>query len=159
MGFRRTCVYKYIGEIPGAPRGADGSRPYSFLAETSLDHWRWLGKNGTLPFMPSLTTAWDDRPWRGELGWEITNINACDFRRICADARRYSDESGERLLMMGPLDEWGEGSIGYPNAEHGFDMLEAVRETFGKKPADGWPVNHAPEDVGLACPQRLGGGC
>jgi len=153
-GFSRTCVYKYIGEIPGAPRGDDGSRPYSYLAETSLDHWRRLEKNGEVPFMPSLSTAWDDRPWRGELGWEITGINARDFRRICADARRYSDESGERMLLMGPLDEWGEGSIGYPNAELGFGMLEAVRDTFGRKPPAGWPMNHAPEDVGLTCPQR-----
>jgi len=153
-GFSRTCVYKYVGEIPGAPRADDWSRPYSFLADTSLAHWRELGKNGTVPFMPSLTTAWDDRPWRGEIGWEITGINARDLRRICADARRYSDESGERLLLMGPLDEWGEGSIGYPNAEHGFGMLEAVRDTFGKKPEAGWPVNFAPEDIGLACPQR-----
>ena len=95
----------------------------------------------------------DDRPWRGEIGWEITGINAKDFKRICADAKRFSDETGERMLLLGPLDEWGEGSIGYPNAELGFGMFEAVRDTFGHRPAGGWPVNHAPEDVGLVCPQ------
>ena len=153
-GFRRTCVYKYVGGIKGAPAGAAGSRPYKWLADTSLEHWRALGRNSTVPFLPSLSTAWDDRPWRGETGWEITDINAQDFRRICEDAKRYSDESGERMLLMGPLDEWGEGSIGYPNAELGFGMLEAVRDTFGRKPAEGWPVNYAPEDVGLVCPQR-----
>ena len=28
-------------------------------------------------------------------------------------------------------------------------MLEAVRDTFGEKPTQGWPLNYAPEDVGL----------
>ena len=153
-GFRRTCVYKYVGGIAGAPAGEAGSRPYKWLADTSLGHWRALRRNSTVPFLPSLSTAWDDRPWRGEIGWEITGINAKDFKRICADAKRFSDETGERMLLLGPLDEWGEGSIGYPNAELGFGMFEAVRDTFGHRPAGGWPVNHAPEDVGLVCPQR-----
>ena len=153
-GFSRTCVYKYMGGIRGCPTGEAGSRPFKWIADTSLEHWRALGRNSAVPFWPSLSTAWDDRPWRGETGWAITDVNAADYRRICADARTYSDESGERMLLMGPLDEWGEGSIGYPNAELGFGMLEAVRDTFGKKPATGWPVNYAPADVGLVCPQR-----
>lgn len=36
-----------------------------------------------------------------------------------------------------------------PNAEFGFSFFEAVRETFGERPAEGWPVNYVPEDVGL----------
>ena len=154
QGFRMTCVYKYMGGIAGAPMGPAGSRPFKWLADTSLNHWRALKKNSVLPFLPSLSTAWDDRPWRGEVGWEITDINPVDYRKICADAKTYSDETGDRLLLMGPLDEWGEGSIGYPNQELGFGMFEAVRDVFGRKPATGWPVNYAPEDVGLVCPQR-----
>ena len=154
-GFRRTCVYRYLGSgVAGAPTGPAGSRPFPWVADTSLDHWRKIAKNATLPFMPSLSTAWDNRPWVGEEGWEMTGINAPDFARICRDARRYADESGERMFLMGPLDEWGEGEIGGPNAEHGFGFLEAVREAFGRRPAQGWPVNHAPEDVGLKCPQK-----
>ena len=79
----------------------------------------------------------------------MKNINAADFRRICADAKKFADETGVTRLLIGPLDEWGEGSIGYPNRELGFGMLEAVRDTFGEKPAEGWPLNYAPEDVGL----------
>ena len=153
-GFDMTCVYKYMGGIAGAPSGPAGSRPYRWLADTSLAHWRALKRNSAIPFLPSLSTGWDDRPWRGESGWAITGLAAADFRRVCGDARTYSDETGDRMLMLGPLDEWGEGSIGYPNAEHGFGLLEAVRDTFAQRPADGWPVNFAPEDVGLVCPRR-----
>ena len=154
-GFDATCVYKYMGVIPGVKCGVDFSRPYKWLADTSYGHWKRLEKNTTVPFLPSLTTGWDDRPWRGENGYEIYGYNPRDFRRICEDAKRYSDESGRRMLLMGPLDEWGEGSIGYPNAEHGFGIMEAVRETFGHPGADGsFPQNYAPEDVGLTCPQE-----
>ena len=71
------------------------------------------------------------------------------FARICRDARRFCEETGTKRILIGPLDEWGEGEIGWPNAEHGFGILEAVRETFAKRPADGFPLNYAPQDVGL----------
>lgn len=155
-GFRRTCVYRYLGSgVKGAPYDDEGNRPYKWIADTSLNHWRTLAANSRIPFLPSLSTAWDNRPWCGEAGWAVTGYNVADFARVCRDAKRYSDESGERMLLLGPLDEWGEGEIGYPNAEHGFGILESVRNTFGRKPAKGWPVNYAPEDVGLTCPQKV----
>jgi len=150
FGFDGTCVYKYMdGGDPKAPPRVDGFQDYKYLADSSLRHWRELHANANLPFLPSLTTAYDDRPWRGEMSSPVKNINAADFRRICADARRFADETGVTRLLIGPIDEWGEGSIGYPNRELGFGMLEAVRDTFGEKPSEGWPLNYAPEDVGL----------
>ena len=149
-GFDGTCVYKYMDDgNPKVPPRVDGFQDYRYLADSSLSHWRKLQENSDLPFLPSLTTAYDDRPWRGEMSSPVKDINAADFRRICADARRFADETGVTRLLLGPLDEWGEGSIGYPNRELGFGMLEAVRDTFGEKPAEGWPLNYAPEDVGL----------
>ena len=150
LGFDGTCVYKYMdgGDAKVPPR-VDGFQDYKNLADASLRHWRELQENADLPFLPSLTTAYDDRPWRGEMSSPVKNINAADFRRICADAKKFADETGVTRLLIGPLDEWGEGSIGYPNRELGFGMLEAVRDTFGEKPAEGWPLNYAPEDVGL----------
>lgn len=152
-GFDLTTVYGFRGGIPNTAEGAKSRRSFKWLADVSPAHWRELRKNGSLPFWPSLSTGYDDRPWRGERVLEIYGYNAGDFRRICEEGRKFSDESGIRTMLVGPLDEWGEGSIGYPNREHGFGILEAVRETFGTKPADGWPLNYAPEDVGLVCPQ------
>lgn len=150
MGFDGTCVYKFMGDgDPKIPPRVAGFQDYKYLAEGSLRHWRELKENSPIPFLPSLTTAYDDRPWRGERSSPVKNINAADFKRICRDARTFADETDVTQLLIGPIDEWGEGSIGYPNREHGFGMLEAVRDTFGEKPAEGWPLNHAPEDVGL----------
>ena len=153
-GFDATSVYGFRGGIPGSAEFGLRQRTYKSLADLSLPHWRALLKNGTIPFWPSISTGYDDRPWRGERVLEIKGYNASDFARICRDARKFADESGVKTFLLGPLDEWGEGSIGYPNHQHGFGILEAVRDAFARKPPEGWPVNYAPEDVGLKCPQR-----
>lgn len=154
LGFERMSIYKYLADDVRAGKWAS-PRDYEQVAATSLAHWRYVHGTSPIKFFPSLSTGYDPRPWIGAVNNAIvTNVTSRGFRRICEDARRFSDETGERYLLVGPLDEWGEGSIGYPNRQHGFGMLEAVRDTFGEKPADGWPVNVAPEDVGLKCPSR-----
>ena len=153
-GFDVTTVYGFRGGIPGSAEFDSRQRTFKNLADMSPAHWRALLKNGTLPFWPSISTGYDDRPWRGERVLEIRDYNVADFARICREARKFGDESGVRTFLLGPLDEWGEGSLGYPNHAQGFGILESVREAFGRKPAEGWPVNYAPEDVGLHCPQR-----
>jgi len=154
-GFDVTTVYGFRGGIPGSAEFDTRQRTFKNLADMSPPHWRALHKNGTLPFWPSISTGYDDRPWRGERVLEIRGYNVADFARICREARKFGDESGVRTFLLGPLDEWGEGSLGYPNHAQGFSILESVRETFGRKPTQGWPVNYAPEDVGLRCPQRV----
>ena len=153
IGFDRMSIYKYISDDDPFWKWI-APRSYDKVAETSLEHWRQAKINSTLPFFPSISTGYDPRPWIGAiLPLFTTNITAQAFRRICRDAKKYSDESGERYLLMGPLDEWGEGSIGYPNRQLGWGMLESIRDTFGVKPAKGWPKNYSPRDVGLECPQ------
>ena len=154
LGFDCTTVYGFRGGVPGSAEFFNRQRSFKTIAKMSLPHWRNLRQNGVLPFWPSISTGYDDRPWRGERNLQILGYNVRDFASICRDAKKFSDESGIRTLLLGPLDEWGEGSIGYPNHAHGFGILEAVRETFARKPSGGWPVNYAPEDVGLVCPQR-----
>ena len=72
------------------------------------------------------------------------------FRQICRDAKEFSDRTGIRRMVLAPLNEWGEGSYAEPNREYGFQMYEAVRDTFARPPRNGrWPLNYAPEEVGL----------
>ena len=52
-----------------------------------------------------------------------------------------------RSILLGPLNEWGEGSYIEPYAEYGFQDLDQVREAFCE-PGD-WPPNLIPSDVGL----------
>ena len=149
-GFDMTAHYHYRGDgAPGVSNPVEGRRPFSDLVKTSLAHWRALHQTGVLPFLPSLTTGWDDRPWNGDHGLEVYGRTPEAFGAICRDALAFATESGVKNLLLGPINEWGEGSYAEPNAEFGFGMYEAVRNTFGVKPAEGWPVNFTPKDVGL----------
>ena len=140
-----TGIYHFMSH---GGREKSGRR-FSFqsVAEANVEHWDARQKTGILPFLPNLSTGWDDRPWNDHC--EIYGKNAGDFRRICAAAKRFADRTGVKRLCLAPLNEWGEGSYAEPNAEHGFGFYEAVRDTFCEKPAEGWPRNYGPKDVGL----------
>jgi hypothetical protein len=147
MGFDMTSIYHYMhhGGKAENPRRVS----FNLVADSNYDHWKGLHETGILPFLPNLSTGWDDRPWHGDRGTEIHGRTVEHFRRICRDAKRFADETGVKRLTLAPLNEWGEGSYAEPNAEFGFGMYEAVRETFCERPAEGWPLNYGPRDVGL----------
>lgn len=147
MGFDMTSIYHYMS----AGRKVENLRrfPFEYVAESNLAHWQALHSSGILPFLPNLATGWDDRPWHGYRGTEIYGRTVAHFERICRDAKSFADSSGVKRLTLAPINEWGEGSYAEPCAEFGFGMYEAVRNTFCKKPASGWPQNFVPADVGL----------
>ncbi|MBR1588760.1 MAG: glycoside hydrolase family 99-like domain-containing protein [Kiritimatiellae bacterium] len=144
-GFDMTGIYHFMDHGGKARSGRRYS--YDLCVDASLPAWRKRQATGILPFIPNLSTGWDDRPWNDRC--EIYGKNADSFQRLCRDAKRFADETGVKRLCLAPLNEWGEGSYAEPNAEHGFGFYEAVRDTFCKRPADGWPLNYGPKDVGL----------
>ena len=145
LGFDMTGIYHFMSHGGACP--TNRRFPYSAVADANPANWWRQHESGVLPFMPNLSTGWDDRPWND--GCEIHGKNAQDFRRICAEAKKFADQTGVKRLCLAPLNEWGEGSYAEPNAEHGFGFYEAVRDTFCRKPAAGWPLNYGPKDVGL----------
>lgn len=147
MGFDMTSIYHYMHH--GGKAENPRRFPFDLVADSNYDHWKGLRETGILPFLPNLSTGWDDRPWHGDKGTEIYGRTVKHFRRICEDAKRFADESGVRRLTLAPLNEWGEGSYAEPCAQFGFGMYEAVRDTFCQKPKDGWPLNYGPQDLGL----------
>ncbi|MCL2105311.1 MAG: glycoside hydrolase family 99-like domain-containing protein, partial [Kiritimatiellaeota bacterium] len=146
-GFEMTSIYHYMDHAGKAER--PDRFPFGLVADSNADLWERLHATGVLPFLPNLSTGWDDRPWHGDRGTEIHGRTVADFRRICADAKAFADRTGVRNLLIAPLNEWGEGSYAEPCAEFGFGMYEAVRDTFCAMPPGGWPLNYAPPDVGL----------
>jgi hypothetical protein len=147
LGYDMTSIYHYMHH------GGDAEDPRNFafdlVADSSYEHWQDWHEAGVLPFLPNLSTGWDSRPWHGERATVIHSRTVPLFRRICEDAKRFADETGVRRLVLGPLNEWGEGSYAEPNKEFGFGMYEAVRDTFCEEPAEGWPPALVPGDVGL----------
>ena len=145
MGFDMTGIYHFMSH--GGRSASNVRYPFSAVADANPENWWKQHEANVLPFLPNLSTGWDDRPWNDHC--EIYGKNAKDFRRICVEAKKFADKTGVKRLCLSPLNEWGEGSYAEPNAEHGFGFYEAVRDTFCEKPAEGWPVNYGPKDVGL----------
>ena len=145
FGFDETTTYHYIG-TGGRPDPKPRVRDFADVAASSYDYWKSVWGVGGIDFLPNLSTGWDDRPWHD--GLEVRGRTVEHFRRICRDARRFAEETGVKRVCLAPLHEWGEGSYAEPNGEYGFGMFEAVRDAFCEKPAEGWPLNYTPADIG-----------
>ena len=146
-GFKMTSCYRLMDH--GGKAKHPLRYPFELVVEASLPHWEGLHETGILPFLPNLSTGWDSRPWHGDKQTIIEDRTVAGFKRICEDFKKFSTKTGIKLALIGPTNEWGEGSYVEPNAEYGFGMFEAVRDTFCKKPTEGWPINFGPEDIGL----------
>lgn len=146
-GFDATTIYHFM--YPG--KTVKNPRLYSFdqVVEASKPNWQERYETGILPFMPNISTGWDSRPWHGFRNTVVYNRTTDSFRRLLEDYKSFADETGVKRVVLGPMNEWGEGSYIEPNNEFGFGMYEAIREILCKEPEGGFPVNYAPNEVGL----------
>ncbi|MDR2438734.1 MAG: glycoside hydrolase family 99-like domain-containing protein, partial [Planctomycetaceae bacterium] len=145
-GFDMTSIYHFMHH------GGKAKNPLRFdfdlVVEASLPFWEARHQTGILPFLPNLSTGWDSRPWHGYKQPYIEHRTVEGFQKICNDYKKFAEKTGIKSMVLAPTNEWGEGSYAEPNAEFGFGMFETIRETFCKKPAEGWALNYAPSDVG-----------
>ena len=132
-----------VGPIPKRRRFED-------IAATVEEVW---GKKDEaareLVYLPVVDTGWDSRPWHGEKSLVIGGRTPERFGGLLRKGKAYCETRGRKILVLGPVNEWGEGSYIEPNTEFGFEMYERVREVFGKGDPEAWPVNVGPGDVGL----------
>ncbi len=122
--------------------------PFARLLDTCPELWREAEKSARgLLYLPIVDTGWDARPWHGEKSVVAEGRTPELFGKLCRQARQYADQTGKKIIALGPMNEWGEGSYIEPYAEYGFQDLDQVREAFCE-PGD-WPPNLIPSDVGL----------
>ncbi len=145
LGFDEVAIYNYFGH---SGRG-ESPRRYSWkhVEDTSPTDWNARATASDVPFWPMVGTGRDERPWVNRT--ETYGRSADSFRRMCEAVRKFADAKGIRRIQLGPVNEWGEGSYIEPCVEFGFSMFDAVRDVFCEKPAEGWPENVVPSDVGL----------
>ncbi len=145
-GYAAATTYHEWGARAQAARHS----PYAHVVEDSPAAWtRKLAASAPLSYLPLVDTGWDSRPWHGDKARTIDGRTPELFRRLLESARDFARTNGIKTLVLGPLNEWGEGSYIEPNLEHGFAMVEAVRAVFGKGDPAGWPANFGPRDIGL----------
>ena len=122
--------------------------PFSDLLDTCPEFWRNAERSAQgLLYLPIVDTGWDARPWHGDKSVVMHGRTPELFGKLCRLAREYADQTGKKIIALGPMNEWGEGSYIEPYAEYGFQDLDEVRKAFCE-PGD-WPPNLIPADVGL----------
>ncbi len=144
-GFEMTSIYHFMDD---GGKAADRRKfDFDLVVNASKPYWEQRHKTGILPFLPNLSTGWDDRPWNDSC-W-IAERTPAKFGEICKRFKEFAKETGVKRAVLAPVNEWGEGSYAEPCREFGFGMYEAIRENLCEKPAGGWPLNFGPKDVGL----------
>ncbi|MBI2301719.1 MAG: glycoside hydrolase family 99-like domain-containing protein [Armatimonadetes bacterium] len=149
MGYTVCTTYHWWS---GAERAAPDYRyfPYSTVVDRARETWearREVDEAAGLKFLPVADSGWDSRPWHGDSSMVIHDRTVPEWERLLREAKGYLDAHQETTLVLGPWNEWGEGSYLEPCAEWGFGMVEAVRRVF----CDPGPAHTdvAPTDVGL----------
>ncbi len=144
-GFEMTSIYHFMDD--GGKAITRRKFSFDLVVEASKPFWQKRHETGILPFLPNLSTGWDDRPWNDHC-W-IADRTPEKFAEICRQFKQFSKETGIKRAVLAPVNEWGEGSYAEPCREFGFGMYEAVRKNLCEKPESGWPLNYGPKDVGL----------
>jgi len=123
---------------------------YDVVSAAVPGAWESMCRQKVLPYSVSLPTGWDDRVRSFQDGVFIHDRTPAKFAAVCRAARACCDRTGNRNVIIHPLNEWQEGSYIEPCDEYGFGMYEAVRDAFCTKPAEGWPRNLAPAEAGCS---------
>jgi len=155
-GFKGQMNYNFRNEAfhTMAPDGlapGDDIKRFSFdvLVKAAPKWWEATSKDNDLPFWPILPTGWDDSPRSFQMARIVYGRTVEKFSKVCDDCRRFCEANGVKRVITAPVNEWQEGSYIEPNEEYGFGMVDALRDAFCTRPADGFPPNLTPQDLGL----------
>ena len=123
---------------------------YQDVVRNSPAAWQEKDKAaGSLRYYPLVDTGWDSRPWHGDKAMVIRGRTPQLFEQLLRQTRSFCEERDKPIVILGPMNEWGEGSYIEPCTEFGFEMLETIRTVFAKGNPTTWPVNVSASDVGL----------
>ncbi len=131
---------------------AQAMKRYTYDRVVKTSPKAWEDKDaaaGGLTYYPVVDTGWDSRPWHGDKAFVIEGRTPALFEQLLESAHQFASEKQKPIVVLGPMNEWGEGSYIEPSLEFGFGMLEPIRRVFGKGSPRGWAVNAGPRDVGL----------
>ena len=152
-GFSSAISYGFIWDArqlaPKAAAVADGLT-FDMVVEGMPKLWQAKAVQQELPWWLPLPTGYEDQPRSFSVTRNIIRDRTSEkFAALCREARAFCDRNGLRHVVVHPINEWQEGSYIEPNEKFGFAMYDAIRDAFCEMPADGWPANLLPKDVGL----------
>ncbi len=153
-GYSGITQYHEFGDALARSRDIRRAR-YADVVETAPVAWaRKKAAAGALTFFPTADSGWDERPWAPNKALSVEGRTPALFEQLLRSAKAFAEKYNTPVLL-GPMNEWGEGSYLEPCAEFGFSMLDSVRAVLGQGEPAAWPPNLVPEDVGLG-PYEVG---
>lgn len=148
-GFAAITSYHEWGDAPGRAASPREMR-WEDVVETAPRAWAARhARAGGMRYYPVADTGWDSRPWHGDAAAVIHGRDVSGFRTLLRAARAFAERHDSPMVVLGPWNEWGEGSHIEPCATFGFAMLEAVRDTFASDAPHAWPESVGPRDLDL----------
>ncbi|HOX38601.1 MAG TPA: glycoside hydrolase family 99-like domain-containing protein [Candidatus Brocadiia bacterium] len=120
--------------------------PYQLVVDAAPKFWEDKRSRSDMLYFPLADTGWASEPWHGYSALTIFGRTPELFKDLCLKSRAYLDKHDKKIVILGPTNEWGEGSYIEPCAEYGFKMFDAVREAFCEPGPP--PQNLIPSDVG-----------
>lgn len=145
-GYSGVTTYHEWGKL----QSAQGPRHAGFEQVVDTAPQSWADKNAAavpLTYYPVIDTGWDSRPWHGDKSLVIEGRTPELFYKLLQNAWQFAVNNDKKILILGPVNEWGEGSYIEPCVEFGFKMYETLRGVFA--PNAKHPVNVAPSDLGM----------
>jgi hypothetical protein len=151
-GYYGITNYHEWGKVTDAAnQDTKTERPeYGRVVKTVEDSWeKKFNDAKPLQYYPVADTGWDSRPWHGENAFVIKERTSKDFYKLLKKVRSFAEKNDIRSVILGPVNEWGEGSYIEPNTEFGFSMYEQIRRVFATSPKSSWPINAGPTDLAM----------
>ena len=154
-GYRGQMLYGFdraaFSVAPELAKPGDTRNKFSYehVVAAVPKWWETMCKDTSFPFWPIIPTGWNDIPRSFELSYVIYGRTPELFKKACAACREFCERTGFKRVIVAPINEWQEGSYIEPNAEYGFAMYDALRDVFCDRPAEGWPANVTPQEIGL----------
>ena len=154
-GFKEQMLYNFATQgfrmSPEIAQPGDTQQHYNFdcVVDALPKWWQISAAKGMEPFLnPVLPTGWNDQPRSFEYAMEIYDRTPEKHLKMCQLCKDFCEKNNRRKIIISPLNEWQEGSYIEPNEEFGFQMYNALRDTFCTPPPEGFPPNLVPADVG-----------
>ncbi|MBR5840212.1 MAG: glycoside hydrolase family 99-like domain-containing protein [Victivallales bacterium] len=154
-GYRGQMLYGFdraaFAVAPELAKPGDTRNKFSYehVVAAVPKWWKMMCTDTKFPFWPIIPTGWNDIPRSFELSYVIYGRTPELFKKACETCREFCEKTGFKRVIVAPINEWQEGSYIEPNAEFGFGMYDALRDVFCDRPAEGWPANVTPQELGF----------
>lgn len=122
--------------------GKQRNQPYSQLRKAHRRIWNGFAEKAVLPYIPTVTTGWDMRPWEAgpPSAFYYTPRTPENIAAFVGEALQWARQHptatpDQPLVLLYAWNENGEGGYLTPTDAEGDRTLKAIKQVIDKQPA------------------------